>query len=220
MLQASEPAAALFKTNLQQVMDHLLQTHRFQLSDKDEESIQYVYNAFFEAGPDMSYVFLGAVGGSWGMPTYGELMTGTDGEGRNWSFLATEKQFQFVQRLEKNNLIVPLVGDFAGGKALHAVGRYLREHGATLTAFYTSNVEQYLFQQGDDWKHFYTNVAALPSDKNSTFIRFVLNGRGFGFGGRSFSSRSSSLYCPIPDTLKAFNSGKIRSYWDVVEMSR
>jgi hypothetical protein len=147
-------------------------------------------------------------------------MTETDGVGRNWSFLATEDQFRRVQQMQKDNLIIPLVGDFAGDKAIRAVAKYLREHGATLTAFYTSNVEQYLFQQGNDWKNFYGNVAALPLDSSSTFIRFVLNGRGFGFRQRSFESRSSSLSCSIRDVVKAFNAGKIGGYYDVVEMSK
>ena len=153
------------------------------------------------------------------MPTYGELMAETDGLGRNWSFLATEDQFRRVQEMQRNNLIVPLVGNFAGDKAIRSVARYLKDHGATLSAFYTSNVEQYLFQQGDDWKNFYSNVSALPLDASSTFIRFVLNGRGFGFR-RTFESRSSSVSCPMRDVVKAFNAGRIHGYYDIVDMSK
>jgi hypothetical protein len=122
--------------------------------------------------------------------------------------------------MQKDNLIIPLVGDFAGEKAIRSVGRYLRDHGAIVGAFYTSNVEQYLFQQGDEWKEFYSNVASLPLDSSSTFIRFVLNSRGFGYRSRSFESRSSSLFCPIRDVVKAFNTNRIRSYIDVVDMSK
>jgi hypothetical protein len=216
--EASDSDSGLFDRNFRDVWNQLTETHGFQLSAEDEKTMRYVYNAFFEDGPDMSYMFLGSRGGGWGMPTYGELMSATDGAGRNWSFLGTEEQFRAVQQLQKRNLIVPLVGDFAGEKAVRSVGQYVREHNAILTAFYTSNVEQYLFQQGDDWKHFYANVATLPVDSNSTFIRFVLNGRGFPFGF-AFGSRSSSVLCPIVDVLKAFNAGKIRGYRDITEMS-
>jgi len=216
--QASEASLSLFNRNLHEIWTHLVEKHGFELSAEDEKSIRYVYDAFFESGPDLSYMFLGSLGGGWGMPTYGDLMTETDGAGRNWSFLSTEDHFRTLQDLQKRNLIVPVVGDFAGDKALRSVGRYVREHNAILTTFYTSNVEQYLFQQGDDWKHFYGNVAALPLDANSSFIRFVLNGRGFGLG-RTFGSRSSTLSCSIRDVVKAFNAGKIRGYYDVIEMS-
>ena len=41
-------------------------------------------------------------------------------------------------------MLVPVVGNFAGPKALRDVGQYIREHGGTVSAFYLSNVEQYL----------------------------------------------------------------------------
>ena len=69
------------------------------------------------------------------------------------------------------------MGDFAGDKALRSVGKYLKEQEATVSALYTSNVEEYLFMQGEDWARFYSNVAMLPIDSKSTFIRGVLNMR-------------------------------------------
>ena len=147
------------------------------------------------------------------MPTYGDLMRENDGHTRNWNFLATEDQFRAVQQLQKDNLIVPIVGDFAGPKAIRSVSRYLKEHNAALSVFYTSNVEQYLFQDEDNWKRFYENVSNLPLNPNSTFIRYVLNGRGF-------PRRSRSLVSPMLDVLSAFENGRIQSYYDVIEMSR
>ena len=46
--------------------------------------------------------------------------------------------------MHAKNLIVPVVGNFAGPQALRAVGSFLRDRGATVTAFYLSNVEGYL----------------------------------------------------------------------------
>ena len=85
-----------------------------------------------------------------------------------------------LKDLEERNLIVPVVGNFAGPKALRAVGKYVRDHGAVVTAIYLSNVEQYLNQDGI-WNNFCANVATLPLDDHSTFIR---SGQGGGFGGR------------------------------------
>jgi hypothetical protein len=72
---------------------------------------------------------------------------------------------------------VPIVGDFAGPKALRAVAAFLKDRGATVTAFYVSNVEQYL-QRNGVWPTFCANVASLPLDAASTFIR--PDARGFG----------------------------------------
>jgi hypothetical protein len=75
---------------------------------------------------------------------------------------------------------VPVVGNFAGPKAIRAVARYVKDKQGTVTAFYLSNVEQYLQQDGI-WEDFCKNVAALPLDASSTFIRSVRGGR-FGNG--------------------------------------
>jgi hypothetical protein len=204
----------LFSSNVSSVLDRLEKSHGFQLSVGDESTLRYVYRAFFESGPELSYTFFGGgYSGFMGMPTYAQLITENDGHSRNWNFLANERQFQVVQRLQKSNLIVPLVGDFAGPKAIRSVGQFLQKHNAVVSVFYTSNVEQYLFQDEDKWKHFYANASTLPVDSSSTFIRYVLNSWGF-------ARRSRTLLSPIKETVKAYNSGQIRTYYNVVEMSQ
>ena len=117
---------------------------------------------------------------SW--PTYADLMTATDSRGANRSYLATEASFTFLKGLQSRNLVVPVVGDFGGPKAIRAVGRFLKGHGALVSTFYLSNVEQYLIGDGK-WQAFCGNVAALPLDQASTFIRSSSaadrTGRGF-----------------------------------------
>jgi hypothetical protein len=76
---------------------------------------------------------------------------------------------------------VPVVGNFAGPTALRAVGAYIREHGATVAAMYLSNVEQYLRQDGI-WNIFCANVASMPLDDRSMFIRSANSGAGGGSG--------------------------------------
>ena len=117
---------------------------------------------------------------------------------------------------------MPVVGDFGGDKALRAVGDYVGQHGATVTAFYTSNVEQYLFQEAYAWRKFLQNVATFPIDAKSTFIRSISN-RGFPFSQfRRISpgARASTALSPIAEVVKAFNAGQIHRYEDVVAMSK
>ena len=66
-------------------------------------------------------------------------------------------------------MVVPVVGDFGGPSAIRAVGAYLKAHDAVVSAFYLSNVEQYLNQDGKE-DTFLCNVSALPLDDTSTFI--------------------------------------------------
>jgi hypothetical protein len=219
------PSEELFKLNLQAAKDRLVNEHKFTLSPDDLKSLEYVYSAFFRGGPELNYSFSPAaagVGFGGGFPSYFELMNETDGHGERRSYLATEENYRVVRELERNNAIIPVVGDFGGDKALRAVGDYIRMHGATVTAFYTSNVEQYLFQEAYAWRRFLSNVATFPIDGKSTFIRSVSN-RGFPmtqFRRYSPGARASTALCSIAELIKAFNAGQIHQYIDVVAMSR
>ncbi|PYS52759.1 MAG: hypothetical protein DMG13_15020 [Acidobacteria bacterium] len=216
--RTAEPDAQLFSRNLQAVKDRLMKDHRFRLTSEDQTSIDYIYRTIFNSGTGFNYS--GGFGGFRGV-SYADLMTATDDEGQPRSYLANEENFQFVRQMERKNLIVPLVGDFAGPTALRKIGQYLKKHGASVTAFYTSNVEQYLFQQGDDWRHFYQNAAALPIDSSSAFIRS--SHFAYDTGTQSFKvlrrGNFLSLLCPMPDLLKAFNEGRLQSYDQVIRMS-
>jgi hypothetical protein len=212
--ESAEASPALFEKNVASATYYLEKKKGFDLSEEDEAGIRHVAQAFFDSGPDLSYTFIGGYGGFRGMPSYSELMTESDGISRNWNFLATEDQYRTIQRFQKNNLIVPLVGDFAGPKAIRAVARYAQQHGALVRAFYTSNVEQYLFQDEENWRRFYENVAVLPIDSTSTFIRYVLN------GGGGFRRQRRSITSSIDDTIRAYRAGRLRGYYDVVNLSR
>lgn len=203
----------VFEKNLTSILEHLEKKRGFELSNEDEAAVRKVYQAFFDSGPDLAYTFVGGYGSFMGMPTYGELMTENDGYTRNWNFLATDDQYQMVRRLQERNLIVPLVGDFAGPKALRSIAAYMKQHDALLTAFYTSNVEQYLFQDDQSWKNFYENAGMLPIDSSSTFIRYVLSSWGYG-------RRSRTLVSPVADVMRSYDRGRIRGYYDIVDLSR
>jgi hypothetical protein len=211
--QRAQSDTNLFEENLSLVIDHLEKKKGFALSGDDEAGLRHVYRAFVQFGPDLRYTFLGGYGRFADMPSYGDLMKENDGRAHNWNFLASEQQYQTVRRLQQNNLIVPLVGDFAGPKALRALAEYLKQNNAVLSVFYTSNVEQYLFQDEEDWRRFYENVRMLPVDSSSTFIRYALN-------SWRFNRRARTLTSPITDVTRAYDRGWLRSYWDVVEMSR
>lgn len=172
----------LYQQNLAEVQNHLLKKRKLPLDADDLEGIRYVYYAFYWHGPIIQYWSSTGSRGFRDAPTYFDLMIAEDGKGQNRSYLATEENFRVVKDLHAKNLFVPVVGNFAGPKALRAVGRYLRARGTFVSAFYLSNVEQYLSRDGR-WATFCSNVATLPLDGSSTFIRSVRNGmygRGVG----------------------------------------
>jgi hypothetical protein len=173
---------ALFEENRRAIAALLTKKHGFGLSQQDVDGIDYVYGAFHKYGPALQYASTSSFGASL-QPDYADLMTATDRGGQSRSYLATEQNFQFLKGLEGRNLVVPIVGNFGGPKAIRAVGKYLHDRGAVVSAFYLSNVEQYLRQDGI-WDQFCANVATLPLDESSTFIRSVRRSGGGapGFG--------------------------------------
>lgn len=211
---SAPPDRALYQANYRAITELLTKRHGFALSTDDLAGVEFAYSSFFAAGPGLTFVSNGGGGGRNRYPTYAELQTATDMSGVTRSFLATETAFKAVKALEERNLIVPLVGNFAGPKAIRRVGAYLRERGATVTTFYTSNVEQYLFQDRL-WDDFRANVSALPIDETSTFIRSCFNNCSSPGG-----SRAVTLLDSMPRLLQDATMGRIQSYWDVLNHSR
>ena len=171
----------LYTETLATVRNHLVTTRGFRLAEGDLLGIEYVFRAFFVFGPKIQYSPIG-LGGATVQPTYAELMAATDNRGQARGFLASEEAFAFVKGLESRNLVVPVVGDFAGPRALRAVGAYLKQRGSAVSAFYVSNVEEYLRRDGI-WQDFCDNVSALPVDDTSLFIRSVRPGAGIPADG-------------------------------------
>jgi len=203
------PNEALRKRTYDEVIAHLTKTHGFALSDGDKQGIVYVQNTWFESGPDISYQLNGiGAGGGFGRrgggragsnATYADLMTASDDSGKNWSYLANDENFRTIKNLELRNRIVPIVGNFGGPKALRAVAAYLKKQNLVVSTFYTSNVQQYLVQDGI-WEAFRDSARMLPMDDASTMIR---SERGGFAGARGVGVGFTSELLPLREALAA-----------------
>jgi hypothetical protein len=192
----AEASPALYDRNLKAIEAQLSGRHGFPLSSEDLTGIEYVYHAFFTYGPAINYSSTEGVAaaGSY-RPTYADLMAATDSDGRAHSYLASEDAFAAVKALEAKNLVVPIVGDFAGPRALRAVGAWLKSRSGVVSAFYVSNVEQYLRVERV-WGAFCGNVARLPIDESSTFIRAGRGGR-YARGGTAMTAELANIAAEI-----------------------
>jgi hypothetical protein len=217
------PAAALFAafaavprsetladTTLRAILDRLTRVHGMTLGDADRQGIGKTYRSISLGGPDLRGDFgSNADIPSW-VPSYAEMMAQTDPNGLNQSFLGSEASFATLKAYESNNLIVPVVGDFAGGRALKAVGEYLTGRRLVVGTFYTSNVEDYLFRSAA-WVRFFRNVGALPLDDRSMLIRTYFT---HGIEGMR------EYLDPIRPLLAAVSRGDVKTYEDVIARSR
>jgi hypothetical protein len=156
----------LYEANFRLIRDRLLVDRRLPLLSEDLAAIEHAFRAFYSYGPDIHYGR--TLPGQAPDPSYRFLMTATDIWGENGSYLASEENFAFVKALHAKNLIVPVVGDFAGPQAIRRVGDYVRQHALTVSAFYGSNVEVYLNRR--QTVAFCGNLAALPYTSWTWFI--------------------------------------------------
>ncbi len=161
-----------YTANLEAIQRHLTRTRRIPLPQEDLDGVAAVYRAFYFYGPAMNYsasLGLTRLGGG-NAATYYDLMTQTSTDGKPLSYLGTEEKFLYIKDLQQKNLIVPVVGNFSGPKAIRAIGDYVRSRGATIDAFYVSTVEPYLKRAGT-FETFCESVATLPMNDASIFIR-------------------------------------------------
>jgi hypothetical protein len=211
--RATPADRALFETTLAAVFRVLVERHGFALDDADRAAVAKVFAAFYEEGPEIHYVFRER---DHDHPSYFEVMQMTDDSGTNWSYLGSEERFQRVKRMQLANLIVPVVGDFAGPRTMRAIADYVRGLGDTIDVFYVSNVEQYLFPDGP-WRSFYDNVSTFPLSADAIFIR------SFFRAARRCDNPSLPNRTPvtasIANHLEDYRSGEIETECALAERS-
>jgi hypothetical protein len=186
--------------------------------DARDRSVIDRYRAEFVAdGLETRYSSLGR-NNRMDYPTFAQLMLATDRAGKAIGYLADEDAFQFVRSMELRDRIVPVMGNVAGNKAVRAIGAYAREHDLKVSAFYLSNVEQYLLTRDGGFDEFAANVKTLPHDSTAVIIRSYF-GR-FGVAHPLFmpgrGAISTSMIERFDSFLKRFQAGEIRGYPDLV----
>jgi hypothetical protein len=203
---------ALARKNYGRISNQLVKTHGFTFTEQEAAQMKNVYDAFVFYGPVIT-TNGGQSNGRQAANTFAD-MTGYsyDAAGNPRSFLSNEENYRVLRNMHLNNLIVTVTGDFGGPKAIRAVGDYLKQNGGVVSAFYVSNVEQYLFMDGKQ-SQFYGNVGTLPVDDKSIFIR-PYSMRNFGGGGGGYGATNS--LCPIAGFLRAVNAGRVYSNNDAL----
>jgi len=200
-----------YASNLVAIRKAIQEDFQFPLSPRDQASLEFVYKGFRDSGLDAAFTLNGWSDGEF--PTLSEVILQPDQNGKLGNFLASREDYDFVRGLHSKNLIIPVVGDFGGKKALTAIGDYLRRSGLTVTAFYTSNVEQYLFDDGL-FPAFANNIRKLPITEKSLFIRWVY--QRYYHPARLAGQRSTSLLQRMNVFLTDFDAGRYRGYVDLI----
>jgi hypothetical protein len=166
-LANTPPSEALFEQTLRDVSEVLLTKHKFPPAVADLSAIRSIARAFYAAGPHINW---------WNTDgnvpvSYADLMLEGAALVGGHSYLATEQDFSVVKALQANNLVVPIVGDFAGPKALREVSEYLRVHETSVGVFYGSNVPDMLGRNNQrPLGEFCQNLAVLPVNQKTMYL--------------------------------------------------
>ncbi|HKQ79890.1 MAG TPA: hypothetical protein VJ810_39725 [Blastocatellia bacterium] len=192
-----------------------------QLSQRDIETIDEIYQAFYTDCLEVRYTIRDRPTGRF-FPAYRDLMLEKDLEGRHRNYLATEADFQVIKSMQDRNLIIPITADISGTQGIKAIGAFLKEVNEKVSAFYVSNVEFYLWRY-DTMPRFVDNLKSLPIDDKSVIIRSYFN---YAYHteahpqtvGNSFSVQ---LMQTVKSMLEDYASDKpYDTYWDMATRRR
>lgn len=177
---------------LRRETDAVIARYGLGLSAEDMATIDRFHRTFIREGLDLRFHSAGRPPQPH-YPTYRDLLMAETPQGGKGSYLASEEGFRVVRDLEARDLVIPVVGDLAGAKALPAIADALARRGTRVSAFYTSNVESYLARSGR-LEAFVQNVARLPRAPGAVIVRSL-------FGRFEGGSRSEAA--PMADLLAA-----------------
>ncbi|HEY4306224.1 MAG TPA: hypothetical protein VGM82_17255 [Gemmatimonadaceae bacterium] len=187
------------------------------LDARDRSTIDAYRAEFVASGLETRYSSLGRNNRS-DYPSFGQLIRATDRAGKEISYLADEDAFQFIRSMEQRDRIIPVVCNVAGNVAMRSIARYATENNLVVSAFYLSNVEQYLIQRDQGFDRYVANVRALPHTASSVIIRSY-----FGRFGQTHplyvpapGNVSTSMVEPMDSFLRRAAAREIGGYADLV----
>ena len=183
------------------------------LADRDRATTLAFHRRFVADGLSLRFNSTGRAP-QYDYPTLRDLLLEVDKQGVHRSFIASEEEFQFVKSMQDGDRIIPIVGDLAGSQAFRAVAKYLADNGRQVTAFYTSNVEQYLFRNGS-FAPFIENLGRLPKQPGSLIIRSAFPS-GMASAPILPGYNSASMTQSIKVLLDGYGKGQFRQYWELI----
>jgi hypothetical protein len=210
---AAKPATAVQLADTEARLHELIKKTGVALSDRDLATIDRFHGQFVRAGLGLQFQSTGRPAREY-YPTYRDLLLETDRRGRQLCYLASEDDFQFVKTLEARDLVIPVVGNIAGPKALAAIGQEIARRGEKVSAFYDSNIENYLFRDGS-FPRFVDNVKKLPHTDKSVIIRSLFGGYNLPESVPGYYSTSAIQ--SIDKFLANCGSSRCRGYFDLLK---
>lgn len=144
------------------------------LTPQDELFLAQMQAVFQKEGLQLAFRYKAGAPDQEKFPSLREVLTDQE------CFLASPQRYAVVREMQRENRVIPLVGDFAGRRAFPSVARWCRQRNLQISAVYASNVDFYLMPRGltsEKMEDFVLNLQSLPRQPKALLIRFHL-GKG------------------------------------------
>jgi hypothetical protein len=183
-------------------------------SSEDLSQIEQIMSVLFEQNLDLRWEWRSPWRRGVYFPKYREILLSKDLDGEYGTYLNRNEDYDFIRRLQEENSIIPVVGNFAGKHTLSEISKYIKDREDHVSAFYISNVEYYLLPDGV-MHQFAMNVRSLPIDQRSVLIRAFVNVRW----GKHPAAKGNHTMTNVLQYMESFNKlyeeGRYRTYWDL-----
>jgi len=209
--EAKAPDAKLFATTVDRAMKRMQEAYGVALGDKDKRALGRMTQGFFDKQLDLRFELKENSGRKY--PSLRELLGAADPAGKKRGFLATDASFRFVQAMEREGRVVPVVGDFSGDGALPAIAAFLQKNDLRVSTFYVSNVEQYLLEP-PMWSKWIRNVAALPKTDDAMLLRCYLD-QGKKHPKQLEGHRTATVLAKMADFVEREQKKPSRSWFNI-----
>jgi hypothetical protein len=181
------------------------------LSPQDFEHLAAIHERFFQRQLELRFELHQRSARVY--PTFRSLLGARTADGRG-SFLATDQGFEFVRSLMRRHRVVPVVGNVGATEPLGKIAAELRRQGLGVTAFYISNVEQYLI--GTPGYHgWLSRLRELPVEDGGVLIRSYLD-QGRRHPHQKPNQRTTTLVHSMARFLARTERHRYPSYYALV----
>jgi hypothetical protein len=197
-VEKSPPDKTLREENRKRWLDRIEHDYKVKLKDSDHLEIKETQQAFF--ADQLEIAFVVDMPNSRKRASFRTTLRMADPSGKQQGFMAREDLFRYVQRMQREHRIVPVVGDFSGDHAFKEIGAYLKQHGIVASVMYASNVEEYLLDQRT-FRKWVDNVSAVPTDDDSLFVRAFLERKHHVHKAQQQGHRVATFAQPIAPFL-------------------
>ncbi len=194
-----------------------IRKYRTNLSDNDLDQIYSIYGDFFKYHLLLRTRNNLTSWQGWPYPTYRDFLLTTDQAGCSWNFLNDDMRFQWLKAMQRNNRIIPIVGDLTGGKTLRTIAEFATKKGIPITTIYISNAEQLIFQE-QLFDQYMSNIKNLPKNSSSLMIRTVVNKKGQVHPEFENGQILTTLIQKIESFIQLYEEDRYNTYWDIATL--